>query len=144
MYLIKVEDSFDSAHFLAGYCGKCSNIHGHRWRVEVEVSAPELILEGQNKGMVEDFSNLKNDLKELLDYYDHSLIIEEGSLKIETLKCLVDDNFRVIEVKFRPTAENFAFYFYSRICEKGYRVRRITVYETPTNSASYESDGVLT
>jgi 6-pyruvoyltetrahydropterin/6-carboxytetrahydropterin synthase len=142
MYLIKVEHSFDSAHFLAGYSGKCSNIHGHRWRVEVEVSATDLIREGQNKGMVEDFSCLKNDVKEILDYYDHALIIEEGSLKKETLKCLVDDNFRVIEVKFRPTAENFSNYFYSRICEKGYQARRVTVYETPTNSASYESDGV--
>lgn len=142
MYLIKVEDSFDSAHFLAGYNGKCSNIHGHRWRVEVEVSAPELILEGQNKGMIEDFSILKSDLKELLDYYDHSLIIEEGSLKKETLQCLKEDCFSVIEVKFRPTAENFSHYFYSRISEKGYQVRRVTVYETPTNSASYESNGV--
>jgi len=144
MYLIKVEDSFDSAHFLAGYCGKCSNIHGHRWRVEVEVSASELIQGGQNKGMVVDFSDLKSDLKEILDYYDHALIIEEGSLRAETLKCLIEDGFRVIELKFRPTAENFSFYLYSRICEKGYHTRRVTVYETPTNCASYESDEVRT
>jgi 7-carboxy-7-deazaguanine synthase len=29
-----VEQSFNSAHFLAGYQGKCANIHGHRWRGE--------------------------------------------------------------------------------------------------------------
>lgn len=142
MYSIKVVQSFDSAHFLAGYNGKCSNIHGHRWKVEVEISTPKLILEGQNKGMVEDFSILKNDVKEILDYYDHSLIIEEGSLKNETLKCLIEDRFRVVEVKFRPTAENFSCFFYHQILDKGHNVLRVTVYETPTNSASYESDEV--
>jgi len=141
MYVIKVEHSFDSAHFLAGYSGKCSNIHGHRWRVEVEVSAPELILEGQSKGMIEDFSDLKSDVKEILNYYDHSLIIEEGSLQKETFKCLIEEGFRVIELKFRPTAENFSYFFYCSIVEKGHPVRRVTVYETPTNSASYESNG---
>lgn len=142
MYIIKVEHSFDSAHFLAGYSGKCANIHGHRWRVEVEVSAKDLIKDGQNLGMVVDFSDLKRDVKEVLDYYDHSLIIEEGTMKMETLKCLKEDGFCVIDVKFRPTAENFSRFFYDRICEKGYQVRRVTVYETPSNSATYESDEV--
>ena len=32
MYFLKTEQSFDSAHFLAGYHGKCANIHGHRWK----------------------------------------------------------------------------------------------------------------
>ena len=142
MHVIKVEHSFDSAHFLAGYCGKCANIHGHRWRVEVEVTAPELITTGQNMGMVADFSDLKNDVKDILDYYDHSLIYEEETLKKETLKCLIEEGFSVIEVKFRPTAENFSRFFYNQICERGYKVRKVTVYETPANSASYESDEV--
>ena len=38
MYTLKTEHSFDAAHFLYGYEGKCSNIHGHRWRVVLEVS----------------------------------------------------------------------------------------------------------
>ena len=42
MYTIKTEASFDSAHFLKGYQGKCSNLHGHRWRVVVEVQSEEL------------------------------------------------------------------------------------------------------
>ena len=33
MYILKTESSFDSAHFLSGYEGKCSNLHGHRWRI---------------------------------------------------------------------------------------------------------------
>jgi len=142
MYVIKVEHSFDSAHFLSGYNGKCSNIHGHRWRVVVEVSSEKLISEGQNRGMVEDFSVLKKDVKEILDYYDHALIVEEGSLREQTFECLVEDGFNVIEVKFRPTSEEFSKFFYYKLCEKNYRVRRVTVYETPANSASYESNEV--
>ena len=38
MYYLTVENSFDSAHFLHGYDGKCSNLHGHRWRVVVDVA----------------------------------------------------------------------------------------------------------
>ena len=34
MYTLKACAAFDSAHFLAGYNGKCRNIHGHRWTVE--------------------------------------------------------------------------------------------------------------
>ncbi len=139
MYTLKVEHSFDSAHFLAGYSGKCANIHGHRWRVIVETGAEALIEKGQQKGMVMDFSDFKKDVREILDCYDHSLIIEKGTLKEQTLKCLGEEGFRVIEVDFRPTAENFAYFFYNSIKSKGYGVRRVTVYETPSNCATYES-----
>ena len=36
MYVLQTEQSFDAAHFLKDYKGKCSNIHGHRWRVVVQ------------------------------------------------------------------------------------------------------------
>lgn len=142
MFIIKVEHSFDSAHFLAGYIGKCANIHGHRWKVEVEVAAEEIVKEGQNKGMIVDFSVLKDDIRLILDYYDHSLIIEDGTLREETLKCLNQEGFRVIKVQFRPTAENFASFFYNTISEKGYQVKKVAVYETPTNYAAYEKHEV--
>ena len=138
MYILKVEHSFDSAHFLAGYDGKCSNIHGHRWKVEIEVQSDRLIDDGQLEGMVIDFSDIKKDVKEMVNYYDHAFIIQEGTMRKETLNCLLEDSFRIIIVKFRPTAENFAAYFFNCIKEKGYEVKRATVYETPTNSAIYE------
>jgi 6-pyruvoyltetrahydropterin/6-carboxytetrahydropterin synthase len=142
MYEIKVEHSFDSAHFLAGYQGKCANIHGHRWRIEVDIAARELIAAGQCQGMVADFSEVKQVVREMLDFYDHALIMEEGTLREATWKCLEEEGFRVIEVKFRPTAENFSAFFYRCIRERGYPVKRVTVYETPTNCAAYESDEV--
>ena len=50
MYTIQTEASFDSAHFLKDYEGKCSNIHGHRWRIEVELAAHSLVKEGPTGG----------------------------------------------------------------------------------------------
>lgn len=143
MYILKVEHSFDSAHFLSNYKGKCGNIHGHRWRVEVEVIAQELVEGGQLDGMVIDFGDLKSDIKEYIDYYDHSLIIQENSMKKELLELLVQENFKIIEMPFRTTAENFSKFFYEGIKKMGYKVKRVTVYETPTNSAAYESSEVI-
>ncbi len=138
MYILKAEHSFDSAHFLYGYEGKCANIHGHRWKVEVEVQSENLVKGGQLDGMIIDFGDLKNDVKAMADSYDHALIIQEGTMRDATLNCIKEDGFNVIIVDFRPTAENFAAFFFKLMKDKGYNVKRTTVYETPTNSASYE------
>ncbi|SFC13669.1 6-carboxytetrahydropterin synthase QueD [Clostridium uliginosum] len=138
MYILKAEHSFDSAHFLAKYEGKCGNIHGHRWKVEIEVQSETLVKGGQLDGMVIDFGDLKRDVKDMVDYYDHALIIEQGTMREETLNCIKQDGFKTIEVNFRPTAENFAAFFFKTMKDKGYNINRSTVYETPTNSATYE------
>ena len=85
MYYLKTESSFDSAHFLKGYDGKCRNLHGHRWRVVVEIAADQLKDEGQTRGMLVDFSDLKNALEDICDDFDHSLIYEKGLLKVRQL-----------------------------------------------------------
>lgn len=141
MYSIEANAAFDSAHFLYGYDGKCRNIHGHRWQVFAEIFSEKLIAEGQCRAMVADFGDLKRDLRAAADYLDHSLIYEKGSLKISTLTALNEENFRLIEVPFRPTAENFAEYFYELLSEKGYNVLRVRVYETPDNCACYSKEG---
>lgn len=133
MYTVTTECSFDAAHFLAGYNGKCRNIHGHRWKVQIEIASEEL----KDDGMVVDFTNVKKDLKDMADYLDHCLIIEKGSLKPMTYKALSEEDFRIVEVPFRPTAENFSKYFYDEMLKKGYEVQRAVVYETPKNCATY-------
>lgn len=138
MYILKAEHSFDSAHFLKGYEGKCANIHGHRWRVILEIQSESLEAEGQIRGMVVDFGDFKKDLKQIVDSFDHALIIEENTIRRETLKNLLEDGFKIIDVNFRPTAENFAHHFYDLMIDRGYNVKRATVYETPTNCAVYE------
>ncbi len=137
MYSLKAENSFDSAHFLADYEGKCKNIHGHRWKVVIEIKDNKLKPDGQLKGMIVDFSMLKKDIKEEVDFLDHALIIEEDTLKKKTVEALEDEGFRIISIPFRPTAENMAKYFFDKMTSKGYNVKIATVYETPNNSASY-------
>ena len=139
MYILKTEAEFDSAHFLYGYSGKCSNIHGHRWKICAEICSEKLISEGQTRGMIVDFGDLKKDLKEIADSLDHRLIYEKGSLKPATEAAFEDEGFAITAVDFRPTAENFSKYIYDLMCAKGYSVKSITVYETPNNCAVYES-----
>lgn len=80
--------SFDAAHFLPNYLGKCANMHGHHWVVEVGVEGPI----GKD-GMVVDFKWLKDALEDICGRFDHS--------------CLND-----LELPFsgNPTAENIALY----------------------------------
>ncbi len=140
MYRICTEQSFDAAHFLWKYEGKCRNIHGHRWRVLVTIAAQELTAEGSSRGMVADFGDIKRDLSEFIDPLDHSLIYETGSLRDETVKVLKAEGFYLVELPFRTTAENFAKYFYDRLTEKGYAVDSVEVWETPNNSAVYTGE----
>ena len=137
MYSLISEASFDSAHFLAQYEGKCRNIHGHRWTVKVEIFGEKLQENGSKREMLIDFGELKSELKKLVDFYDHSLIIEKNTMRKITLNALKEDGFRIIEVEFRPTAENFAKNFYDYFIEKGFSVKSISVYETPNNCAIY-------
>ncbi|MCI8769525.1 MAG: 6-carboxytetrahydropterin synthase QueD [Lachnospiraceae bacterium] len=137
MYQLTIEQSFDSAHFLAGYVGKCGNIHGHRWRVLLQVQSEQLREDAQQRGMCVDFSTIKDELKKMVDYLDHALLIEKGTLKDKTMEALSEEGFCVIELAFRPTAENFAKYFYELFAKKGYNVAAVHVYETPNNCASY-------
>ncbi len=137
MYTLQTSASFDSAHFLKGYDGKCSNIHGHRWLVEVTVASEDVEAAGSIRGMIVDFKTLKEDLKDLADAFDHSLVMEAGSLKDKTMEALQEEEFRIVELPFRPTAENLAKYFYEEMEEKGYQVVLVKVYETPNNCAGY-------
>ena len=84
-----------------------------------------------------DFGELKKDLRNIADSMDHALIIERNSLKETTFEALKSENFKIIELNFRPTAENMAKYFYEKIKILGYNMRAVTVYETPANSATY-------
>jgi 6-pyruvoyltetrahydropterin/6-carboxytetrahydropterin synthase len=106
--------------------------------VAAELAGSELSRQEQTEGMLMDFGDLKKLLKEMCDALDHCLIYERGSLREKTLEALREEEFCLVEVPFRPTAENFAHYFYTEIAKKGFPVHRVEVYETPNNCAAYE------
>ncbi|MGN0193985.1 MAG: 6-pyruvoyl trahydropterin synthase family protein [Pseudoramibacter sp.] len=140
MYTLKTQGHFDAAHFLKGYQGKCANLHGHRWTVTAEIQGAALQTDVQHRGMLVDFGDLKKDLRELCDGFDHCLIYEDGSLSETALQALEEEGFRLQAVPFRPTAENLAASFAEKMTAKGYDVRRVEVYETPDNMAAYEPE----
>ena len=138
MFTIRSAAAFDSAHFLAGYPGKCANLHGHHWVVEVEAAQADIQETGEKRGMVLDFSDLKKALRALAEELDHAMLYEAGSLRETTVQALQAEQFRLVALPFRPTAELLAKYFHEQLAAQGIPVQRVTVYETPENAASYE------
>ena len=126
MYGLKTESSFDAAHFLTDYHGKCENLHGHRWRVVAYLEQADLQTEGTHKDMVVDFADFKHALRDLTEELDHSFVVEEGS-------------FTLSMMPFRTTAENLARYFFGKLAEQGFPVSQVDVYETPNNCAIYRA-----
>ena len=139
MYGLQTEAAFDSAHFLTDYYGKCENLHGHRWRVTVSLAQPELQTEGTMRDMVLDFGVFKKAVRAEADALDHTFLVEEGSLKPETIAALESEGFVLTILPFRTTAENLARYLFERLTAQGLPVAEVEVDETPNNRAFYRA-----
>ena len=140
MYGLKTEAAFDSAHFLADYYGKCENLHGHRWRVVVYLQQECLGTEGTMRDMVLDFGVFKKAVRELAENLDHTFLVEDGTLKPETVAALESEGFSLTVLPFRTTAENLARYFGERLAARGLPVSQVDMYETPSNCAIWMRD----
>ncbi len=134
---LKTEASFDAAHFLADYYGKCENLHGHRWRVVAYLEQDELQTEGTMRDMVLDFGVFKRALRELCEQYDHTFLVEEGTLKPTTIEALESEGFSLTVVPYRTTAENLARHFADELIARRLPCSQVDVYETPLNCATY-------
>lgn len=137
MYQLKTEASFDSAHFLTDYYGKCENLHGHRWRMVVYIQQESLQQDGTMKDMVLDFGVFKRAVRSLALEYDHTFLVEEGSLAPATIAALEAEGFTMKTLPFRTTSENLARHFCERLVGQGLPVSEVDVYETPNNCAIY-------
>ena len=142
MFKVKSQIEFDMAHYLSGYNGKCSNLHGHRYKLIVSIKSETLHQEGQLKGMVDDFGNIKEKIKKIENLFDHKLVIEnneEGLLVAEKLKEL-PNSFDVLLVPYRPTAEEMSRDIFHKLKAMGLDVYEVELFETPTNSCTYTED----
>ncbi len=117
MYSLKVEGSFSSAHNLRGYKGKCEELHGHNWRVEITVKSYRL----DKIGMVLDFKFMKKTLNDCLDKMDHKYLNKLTFFK-----------------KVNPTSENIAEYVYKKLKTQIPLLASVTVWENSTSCATYE------
>jgi 6-pyruvoyltetrahydropterin/6-carboxytetrahydropterin synthase len=139
MFTLKNEIQFDMAHYLRDYEGKCANIHGHRYRLIAKISSKELHAHGQLRGMVDDFSNIKKALKEVRDFFDHKLLLEDhaDSRKMAEQLVVMNHGFDLVFVPYRTTAEEMARHIYNMLKEKGLKVSEVELFETTTNSCIY-------
>ena len=139
MFILKNEIQFDTAHYLSGYEGKCSNIHGHRYRLVVELASETLHQDGQERGMVADFGQVKTLLRQIVEQYDHKLLIEDNGDGQAVARKLAElpNQFAVCLVPYRPTAEEMSRDIYRQIKSAGYPVYSVELFETPVNSCIY-------
>jgi 6-pyruvoyltetrahydropterin/6-carboxytetrahydropterin synthase len=97
MVVIKTEAAFEAAHRQLGDPGKCSFLHGHNWVVE-------FVLEGNVTNKVGYLIDFK-DLKEMVDRYDHRVLLIED----DPLAAILENNEqRVYRLPLNPTCENIA------------------------------------
>ena len=119
-FILKTLLDFASAHSLRGYPGDCAKLHGHNWKIEVQVEGSKL----NEVGMVIDFKEIKRHAKEVANELDHTYLNDHPHFK-ET----------------NPTAENIAVYLYREIAscidQPNVKMHSLTVWENDRNCVTY-------
>jgi len=119
-----IERNFSSAHQLRGYRGKCENLHGHNYKIEIYARGREL----NNIGLLVDFVELKDAADDVVTYLDHKNLNE--------LEPFVTEQ--------NPSAENVARFILerlaSRINDQRVQIYKVRCFETPTSVATYQVD----
>lgn len=120
MYSVKVETRFSSSHFLREYAGKCASLHGHNWRVIVEIRGPEV----NRTGMLVDFTEMQSRMDAIAEEFDHTVLNNHHYFKSGNVN---------------PTAENIAYYFFLQLKSHFHpnRIHRIEVFETNEYVAAF-------
>ena len=120
IYEVKIISDFAAAHQLRNFRGKCENLHGHNWKVEVVLRGTEL----QDCGVLVDFGEVKQATREILSEVDH--------LYLNELPFFKDRN---------PSSENIARYLFERLSEKlnneNRWLYRVSAWESADASATF-------
>jgi 6-pyruvoyltetrahydropterin/6-carboxytetrahydropterin synthase len=123
-YTLKVVTDFAAAHSLRDYAGECRRLHGHNWKVEVEVVAAAL----DRLGMAIDFKDVKAAARAAAGELDHRYLNEIPPFD-----------------QVNPTAENIAAHLFERIAEtldnERVQVSAVTVWETERACIRYAKEG---
>jgi 6-pyruvoyltetrahydropterin/6-carboxytetrahydropterin synthase len=120
MYELTVLSHFAGAHRLRYLQGKCEELHGHNWKVEVSVTSSKL----NHEGVVIDFKILKQRMEKVLKTLDHTYLNDLPY-------------FSGIE----PSSENIARYIFDQLKKelKGLpaNLKRVTAWESEDACATY-------
>lgn len=137
MRTITKEFSWDMAHRLPNHKGKCFNVHGHTYKALITIVSDFLQEDNAEDWMIIDFWNLKEIKNRIDENRDHCYL---GRSDDEVLKFLQEKNFKTFEFESSPTAEKMAEFLFDKVSEflpKHLKVEKVTVYETPTNYATF-------
>ena len=108
---VMIERHFSSAHQLRGYKGKCENLHGHNYKIEIYARGNEL----DNIGLLVDFVELKAAADEVVLYLDHRNINELPPFD-----------------ELQPSA--------ATVGDERVQIYKVRCFETPTSVATYQID----
>lgn len=116
VYRLRVESTFDAAHKLVGYKGKCARLHGHTWKVEVFVVGERL----NDKGILLDFSILKEKISKMIERFDHKFL----------------NDFKEIG---NPTCENISKYIFENLKDlpNNVKLEKVRVWEGQKSWCAY-------
>lgn len=109
--------TFETAHVLYNYDGKCKNMHGHSYKLFVTVKGkPVNDLNNPKNGMVVDFGDIKSIVKaEIVDLWDHAVLVNAASPHKDLGQELEDYGHKVIYCTFQPTCENMLYAIAAKI-----------------------------
>jgi len=120
LFELKVIGSFAAAHNLRDFRGKCENLHGHNWKVEVVLRGRSL----QANGILVDFGEIKAAIREALDEVDHKYLNE--------LPFFSQNN---------PSSENIARFLFERLSAElntdTARLHSVSAWESADACATY-------
>jgi 6-pyruvoyltetrahydropterin/6-carboxytetrahydropterin synthase len=128
---ISKEYRWEMGHRLPFHKGLCRNIHGHSYRMVVEITGSL-----DKNGMVIDFFDLNKIIKPIIEKYDHAFLCWDGDTKLKDF--LVKNKMKRVIVKYHSTVENICSDFVEIITKnlrkiKKYKFEEITVkiFESP-------------
>jgi 6-pyruvoyltetrahydropterin/6-carboxytetrahydropterin synthase len=122
MFEVSVEQTFAAGHALRNYKGKCENVHGHNFRVQVTIEGERL----DETGLLVDFIDVKNQMRAVIERLDHQFLNEIAPFDVKN-----------------PSAENIAEYFYQEMMmglagtPVPVQIQEVKVWETDIQSATY-------
>ena len=132
---ISKEFKWEMGHRLPFHSGKCKNIHGHTYKMRVEIEG-----DLDENGMVIDYYDVSEIISPIIDELDHSFMVKETDKDI--IDFLVKLNSKKVVVPFETTAENITLHLLTKIKERisSDRIKKIKVrvYETEKTYAEDE------
>ena len=120
MYELRTITQFGAAHQLRDYGGKCEELHGHNWKIEVYVKGERL----DKDGLLIDFKLIKDAANRIIERLDHKFLNELESFQ-----------------EINPSSENIARYIYEaleeELSQENVTVSRVMAWESDSACATY-------